>query len=51
MGTNKNEAKYTTRTLRLDGCTVYINRPILSDEERTKAEARIKQALGCYCKG
>lgn len=45
------ETKYTTRTIRLDGCTIVINRPILTDEERKKAEARIKQALSCYGKG
>ena len=45
------ETKYTTRTLRLDGCTVIINRPILTDAERVRAEERIKQALSCYGKG
>ena len=45
------ETKYTTRTLKIGNCTVIINRPILTDEERKKAEARIIQALSCYCKG
>lgn len=45
------ETKYTTRTMQIGNCTVIINRPILTDEERKKAEARIIQALGCYVKG
>ena len=45
------ETKYTTRTLRLPNCTVIIERPILTEEERKKAEARIIQALSCYGKG
>ena len=45
------ETKYTTKTLRLDGCTVIINRPILTEAERVRAEERIKQALSCYGKG
>ena len=45
------EREYTTRTIRLDGCTVIINRPILTDEERKRAEERIVQALSCYGKG
>ena len=45
------ETKYTTRTMQIGNCTVIINRPILTDEERKKAEARIIQALSCYGKG
>lgn len=45
------EREYTTRTMRLDGCTVIINRPILTDAERVRAEEKIKQALSCYGKG
>ena len=45
------EMEYTTKTIRLDGCTVIINRPILTDAERVRAEERIKQALSCYGKG
>lgn len=45
------ETKYTTRTLRLPNCTVIIQRPILTDEERKKAEAKIIQALSYYGKG
>ena len=44
------ESEYTTRTIRLDGCTVIINRPILTAEEQKRAEERIKQALSCYGK-
>lgn len=43
--------EYTTKTIKLDGCTIIINRPILTDEERRKAEERIKQALSCYGRG
>ena len=45
------ETQYITKTLRLDGCTVIINRPILTDAERVRAEEKIKQALSCYGKG
>lgn len=45
------EIKYTTRTMRIGSCTVIIERPILTDAERKKAEARIIQALSCYGKG
>ena len=44
------EREYTTRTIRLDGCTVIINRPILTDAERVRAEEKIIQALSCYGK-
>lgn len=45
------ETKYTTRTIKVGNCTVIIQRPILTDEERKKAEAKIIQALSCYGKG
>lgn len=45
------ETKYITKTIRLDGCTVILHRPILTDEERKKAEDRVRQALSCYGKG
>lgn len=45
------ETKYTTRTIKVGNCTVIIERPILTDEERKKAEARVIQALSCYSKG
>ena len=45
------EIKYTTKTMQIGNCTVEIRRPILTDEERKKAEARVIQALSCYGKG
>lgn len=45
------ETKYTTRTMQIGNCKVIIERPILTDEERKKAEAKILQALSCYGKG
>ena len=45
------EREYITKTIRLDGCTVILHRPILSDAERKKAEDRVRQALSCYGKG
>ena len=43
--------EYTTKTIRLDGCTVIINRPILTEAERVRAEEKIIQALSGYGKG
>ena len=40
--------KYTQKTIKVDGCTFVINRPILTDTERERAEERIKQALSQY---
>ena len=45
------ETKYTTRTMQVGNCTVIIQRPILTDEERKKAEARVIQALIQFGKG
>jgi hypothetical protein len=45
------ETKYTTKTLKLPNCTVIIQRPILTEEERKKAEERVIQALSQYGKG
>ena len=42
---------YTQKTVKIDGCTFIINRPILTDAERHRAEERIKQALSGYSKG
>ncbi len=39
------EIKYTTKTKQIGNCTVIIQRPILTEEERKKREARIIQAL------
>lgn len=45
------ETKYTTRTMQIGNCKVIIQRPILTEEERKKAEAKVIQALGQYGKG
>lgn len=42
---------YKTKTIKVGNTTIEINRPILTDEERQKAEARVIQALSCYSKG
>lgn len=40
--------EYTTRTIKVNNCTIIIHRPILTDEERTKAEQRVRDALKGY---
>ena len=40
--------RYTQTTVTIDGCTFVINRPILSDEEKHRAEERVRQALKGY---
>ena len=42
--------EYTTRTIKVNGCTLIINRPVLTDAERKKAEQRIIDALKGYRK-
>ena len=42
---------YRTKIIKVGNATIEINRPILTDEERKKAEARVIQALSCYGKG
>lgn len=42
---------YRTKIIQVGNATIEINRPILTDEERKKAEERIIQALRCYGKG
>ena len=42
--------KYITKTIKLDGCTLIINRPILTEAEQRKAEQRIREALKGYGK-
>ena len=42
--------EYTSRTIKVNGCTLIINRPILTDAERKKAEQRIIDALKGYRK-
>ena len=41
----------TTKTIRLDGCTLIITRPELTEAERRKAEQKIRDALKGYGKG
>ena len=36
---------YYTKTMRIGNCTVTVHRPILNDQEREKAEERIRDAL------
>lgn len=42
---------YRTKTIKVGNATIEINRPILTEEERKKAEARVIQALGQFGKG
>ena len=42
--------EYTTRTIKINGCTLIIKRPILTDEEQRKAEQKIRDALKGYRK-
>lgn len=42
---------YRTKIIKVGNATIEINRPILTDEERQKAEARVIQALSCFGKG
>ena len=42
---------YRTKIIKVGNATIEINRPILTDEEWKKAEAKVIQALGCYGKG
>ena len=43
-----NEKGYTTTTFVIDGCVVKVNRPILTAEERAKAERNIITALSNF---
>ena len=42
---------YRTKIIKVGNATIEINRPILTDEERKKAEAKVIQALSCIGKG
>ena len=42
------EKQYTTTSFVIDGCKVVINRPILTAEERRKAERNIISALSNF---
>ena len=39
---------YRTKTIKVGNCTIEINRPILTAEERAKREEVIRQALRSY---
>ena len=41
---------YRTKTIKVGNVTCEINRPILTEEERQKAEARVIQTLMIYGK-
>ena len=41
---------YRTKTIRVGNATIEINRPILSPEERAKAEARVIEAMKGFIK-
>ena len=41
---------YRTKTIRVGNATIEINRPILSPEERAKAEARVIEAMKGFTK-
>ena len=45
------EREYTTKTIQVGNCTVIIQRPILTEEERKKAEEKVIQALMSIYKG
>lgn len=42
---------YRTKTIKVGNCTIEINRPILTAEERAKREAEVIQALRSFGKG
>ena len=42
--------EYTTKTIKINGCTLIIKRPILNDAEQRKAEQKIIDALKGYRK-
>ena len=42
--------KYITKTIKINGCTLIINRPILTEAEQRKAEQKIIEALKGYGK-
>ena len=41
---------YYTKTMQIGNCEVTVHRPILSDEERAKREARVIDALKGFIK-
>ena len=42
---------YRTKIIKMGNTTIEINRPILTDEERKKAEEKVIQALKCFGRG
>lgn len=42
---------YRTKIIKVGNATIEINRPILTDEERKKAEEKVIQALKCFGRG
>jgi hypothetical protein len=42
---------YRTKTIQYGNCTIEINRPILTPEERAKREAEVIRALSNFGKG
>ena len=42
------EREHTTTTMFIDGCKVIINRPILTADERRRAENKIISALSNF---
>ena len=42
--TNVHEGYYT-KTIKVGNCTIEVNRPILTPEDRARAEARVIEAL------
>ena len=42
---------YRTKIITVGNATIEINRPILTDEERKKAEEKVIQALKCFGEG
>lgn len=41
---------YYTKTIRVENCTVEVNRPILPPEEQKRREDRVIEALKCFGK-
>ena len=39
---------YRTKTIQFGNCTIEINRPILTDEERQKREEAVRDALRSF---
>lgn len=44
------EPGYYTKTLEFENCTVTVHRPILNDQERARAEEKVRIALRGFIK-